>query len=267
MKIRNLLLIFAVGILFGAFAVSFFRAGRTVSSPEAAEKLEPPEPPPAPIAREPHAARPVAPAPPAPAKPDPLKTAEVEQPPFPLPKGPAKPFINEAQVSHSFDEERLERVECFSGDDISWMRLRWEDFEEERRALIDRTTSGEQKWDGGEWIELQRKLRETLGDAHYSALLYATGQANGIQVNTLPRGSRAAEAGVQRGDRVFSYGGEQVYERRALQVLAANQPSERPVEITVRHVDSTIETLWIEPGPLGVHLVVDKQSPCLDRGR
>jgi hypothetical protein len=266
MRLRNLLLIFAVGILLGAAAVSLFGGGRTAPSPDAPKDPEPIALSPAPTARPPRAAR-LDPPPPAPPKPDPPKATKTKPPENPYPVRPAKPFIQEAQVSHSFDGERLERLGCFASDDIAWMRLRWDEFEEERQVLVDRATRGEQKWDGAEWVGLQRTLRETLGDTNYNGLLYATGQPNGVHVSTLPSASRAAKAGLRRGDRVLGYNGVQVYERRELQLLALDEYFERLVEIKVRHADDTIEALWIEPGSLGVHLVIETISPCLDQDR
>jgi S1-C subfamily serine protease len=144
----------------------------------------------------------------------------------------------------------------------------WNDFLEERRFLVGRTTRGEQAWDEAEWVELQRTLRETLGDLRYEGLLYATGQASGVPLADLPRGSRAAEAGLQAWDQVLSYNGVQIHQREQLEDLTRGEFFERLVEIKVRHNDKTIEAFLIEPGPLGVHLTVtSRRSPCQDRDR
>jgi hypothetical protein len=64
MKLRNLVLIFAAGILLGALVVAFFGDPRTVFSPDTPKDLGSPEPSPAPITREPHTARIAVPPPP-----------------------------------------------------------------------------------------------------------------------------------------------------------------------------------------------------------
>jgi hypothetical protein len=175
--------------------------------------------------------------------------------------------MQEAERIYSFDDGRLERSGCFSSDDIAWIGMRWDEFEEDRRILVDRVTRGEQLWDGAEWLDRQRALRETLGDTRYKGLLFATRQGNSVRVSTLPSGSRAAEAGMRRGDRVLSYDGVDVYEHRELELLALRESFERLIEIKVRRSDNTIERLLIEPGPLGVLFVPENESPCKDRDR
>jgi hypothetical protein len=171
-------------------------------------------------------------------------------------------------VSRPFDDSRLEAAGCFSSDDIALIRLRWEDFDKERRSLVGRTTLGEQAWDDANWVELQHTLHETLGDAHYEGLLWATGQTNGVLLSDVPPGSPAAEAGLRRWDQVLSYNGVQIFQRKQLEALADSEFSEHRVEIKVRHHDKTIETFMIESGPLGAQLTVtSRRSPCEDQGQ
>jgi hypothetical protein len=260
MRLQNFLLIFAVGILIGAFAVWYFGAAGTVASPDPPKGLERPEPPPPPIARAPDPARP-APPPPAPPKP-----AEAKAPRTPVRNRVLEPWLEEAQVRRSFDDSRLEATECFSSDEIARMRSRWEEFQEQRRDLVGRVNRGDPARGGAEWSELQLTLREALGDAGYNGLLYATGQTNSVRLADLPRGSRAAEAGLRQWDQILSYDGVQIYERSTIEELTLGEFPEHRVEIEVHHTDYTTETLLIEPGPLGVRLTVaSRLSPCRDR--
>ena len=60
----------------------------------------------------------------------------------------------------------------FSPDDIEWIRGRWEQAEMEKRYLAELEARDEDPPPGGEYSDIERELREDLGDNGYDAMLY-----------------------------------------------------------------------------------------------
>jgi membrane-associated protease RseP (regulator of RpoE activity) len=167
--------------------------------------------------------------------------------------------------SLTFDAGRFDGMECFSSGDVDWIQGSWEDFDEDRRELLDRVNKGEEPEGEREWAEMVGSLREKVGEIGYSGLLYATGQPNGVAVGNLPRGSRAQVAGLVDGDRVIHYNGVRIHDPEALSILVQEKNFATYVDIEIRHSDGSMEVISIVPGPLGVRLRRMDVTPCLEQ--
>ena len=94
-------------------------------------------------------------------------------------------------------------------------------------------------------------LREELGDADYDRYLYATGQSNRVRVAEVIETSPGAQAGLQAGDVVLSYGGERVFNFRELIALtSAGEPGEMVAVELVR--DGSTTQVYLPRGPIGM---------------
>jgi len=96
-------------------------------------------------------------------------------------------------------------------------------------------------------------LRRELGDDEYAQYLGATADIPAIVVGQVDDNSRAAVAGLLRGDRIVSYDGHRVFDIRELIALSLQgEPSESIVVEIVRY-DAPLQ-LVIPRGPLGAGL-------------
>ncbi len=166
------------------------------------------------------------------------------------------------RANHTFDAERLEARPCFSSSDVEWIQAHWEELDEKRRDLLDRVNGGDAPEGEQEWVEIVDTLRRAIGEAGYNGLLYATRQSNGIELSNISEGSRAQQAGLQNGDHVIHYNGVRVHKPEALRALAQEETFDELVDIEVRRTSGLIETVPIEPGPLGGIFRRKEVSPC-----
>jgi hypothetical protein len=150
----------------------------------------------------------------------------------------------------------------FSPDDIEWIRGRWEQAEMEKRYLADLEARDEDPPPGGEYSDIERELREDLGDNGYDAMLYATNQNNRVALERVRSNSIAYRAGLRDGSVVWSYDGQRVFRPNELATLATTGRRGEPVEIVIVTDDGT-KQLFIERNPLGADLVSESERPNL----
>jgi hypothetical protein len=154
----------------------------------------------------------------------------------------------------------------FSPDDIRWIRERWEQAEMEKRYLADLEARGEDPPPGGGYSDIERELREDLGDNGYDAMLYATHQDNRVALERVRNDSIAYRAGLRDGSVVWSYDGQRVFRPRELATLATTGRRGESVEIVIVTPDGT-EQRFVERNPLGADLVSARRRPDLRSGR
>ena len=103
-------------------------------------------------------------------------------------------------------------------------------------------------------------VRDELGDAAYERLLYTTGRANRVRVQSVIGETPAAAAGILPGDRIVRYAGERVFDGRGLR--AATREGEPgalvPVEV-LREGEPVL--LYLPRGPMGIRMDVTRELP------
>ena len=154
----------------------------------------------------------------------------------------------------------------FSPDDIEWIRGRWEQAEMEKRYLADLEARDEDPPPGGEYSDIERELREDLGDNGYDAMLYATNRNNRVALERVRSNSIAYRAGLRDGSVVWSYDGQRVFRPNDLATLATTGRRGEPVEIVIVTDDGT-KQVFIERNPLGADLVSEREQPNLHSSR
>ncbi len=148
----------------------------------------------------------------------------------------------------------------FSPDDIRWIRERWERAELEKRYVAELEARDEDPPPGGGVSDIERVLREDLGDNGYDAMLYATNQDNRVALERVRNDSIAYRAGLRDGSVVWSYDGQRVFSPNELATLSTRGRRGEPVEIVIATDDGT-EQLFVERNPLGADLVSAKGRP------
>lgn len=94
-------------------------------------------------------------------------------------------------------------------------------------------------------------LRAELGDDDYARYLAAEGRPTSVGVfNVLP-GSPAAQAGLQAGDEITSYGGKRVFDTRDLNQLTLQGTAGESVVVDVSRNGQPLQVV-IPRGPLGI---------------
>ena len=132
----------------------------------------------------------------------------------------------------------------------------------EKRTLADIEARGEDPPLGGGYSDIERELREDLGDNGYDAMLYATNQDNRVALERVWNNSIAYRAGLRDGSVVWSYDGQRVFRPNELATLATIERRGEFVEIVIV-TDDGIEQFFIERNPLGADLVSAKAQPNL----
>lgn len=153
----------------------------------------------------------------------------------------------------------------FSPGDLEWIRERWEQAEMEKRYLADIEARDEDPPPGRGYSDIERELREDLGDNGYDAMLYATHQDNRVALERVRKGSIAYRAGLRDGTVVWSYDGQRVFRPNELATLATTGKRGESVEIVIVTPDGT-EQLFVERNPLGADLVSAKGQPSPGAG-
>ena len=96
-------------------------------------------------------------------------------------------------------------------------------------------------------------LRQELGDEAYDRYLYAAGEDNRVQIDAIIPGSVAELAGLQPGDLIETYAGEQVFNYSDLRDASAGGERGEMVQVKVLRAGQRFDA-WLSRGPLGVQL-------------
>jgi membrane-associated protease RseP (regulator of RpoE activity) len=103
-------------------------------------------------------------------------------------------------------------------------------------------------------------LRDEIGDSAYDRWLYLSGEDNRIAVDGVIPGSAGEQAGLQPGDIVETYDGEQVLDFQDLRGATSRGERDQLVPVRVRRDDDVVE-LWIPRGPIGIQLDTSRVEP------
>jgi hypothetical protein len=161
--------------------------------------------------------------------------------------------------NRSFDAGLLAAI-GFEPDDIEWIREHWESAELDRRDLAALEDRGEEPPPGSSSSDIERRLREDLGERGYDAMLYATHRSNRVALEGVKNGSVTRRAGLGNGSVVWSYDGQRVFDPRELAELSAAGSPDDFFEIVIVTPDGT-ERLFVEGGPLGAELIGTREPP------
>ena len=96
-------------------------------------------------------------------------------------------------------------------------------------------------------------LRQELGDEAYDRYLYAAGEDNRVQIDAIIPGSVAELAGLQPGDLIETYAGDQVFNYSDLRDASAGGERGEMVQVKVLRAGQRFDA-WLSRGPLGVQL-------------
>ena len=168
------------------------------------------------------------------------------------------PLRKSHQASH-FDGGALRAI-GFAPKDIEWIRERWRQSELEKSYLAELEARDEAPPPGEKESDIERELREDLGDNDYDAMLYATNQDNRVALGRVRAGSIADGAGLRDGNVVWSYDGQRVFRPRDLATLSTTGTRGESIEIVIVTENGT-ESLFVERNPLGADLVSATSRP------
>ena len=132
------------------------------------------------------------------------------------------------------------------------IKQRGDQWELARLDLID--TASREGWRrsdefGAKMRELraqQVNIRDEIGDDAYDAYLFAAGENNRIQIETIIDGSAAQLAGIELGDVVVSYADATIYHTRELQNATRDGLRSESISVVVLRRDSTLIWLFLE---------------------
>lgn len=193
---------------------------------------------------------------------------EAMSPPTPPPPGPTTapdPGRDLVRAPTPFDEQALLDA-GFDSREVERLRSQTEALELEQLYLRDRAIR--EGWAGTPRFAEEarnldargRALREELGDERYDWLLFASGRANRVVVQSVLESSPASEAGLRNGDAILSYGGSRLFDVSALREATAGGRSGESVAIDVARGEERLR-VYVPRGPLGVRLEELRQRP------
>jgi membrane-associated protease RseP (regulator of RpoE activity) len=96
-------------------------------------------------------------------------------------------------------------------------------------------------------------LRAEIGEDVYDRYLFAAGEDNRVEIESIIPGSAAQEAGLRPGDLVESYGGNRVFTFGDLRDATSQGDRGELVVVRVRRDGGRVDA-WLPRGPLGVRL-------------
>ena len=94
-------------------------------------------------------------------------------------------------------------------------------------------------------------LRRELGDQDYERFLAARGVPTAVKVTAVLSRSAAERAGMRRGDEIFSYDGQRVFDVQDLNELALGGTRGEPVVLDLRRNGENLR-LVLPRGPIGI---------------
>ena len=158
---------------------------------------------------------------------------------------------------------RLLEQAGLSNSEIEEVKEVWEEHEMEKLYLTDdanRNGTIRTKGFYDRLANLNRTVREELGDDLYDAFLYATGTPNRVMVKQVLENSPAGYSGLATGDVVIRYSGERIFHAARFKQATADGEVGRPVSIEVER-DGEVFSFSIPRGPLGVQLSRGSHPP------
>ncbi len=166
-----------------------------------------------------------------------------------------KPWFSDSDLlALGMDPREVERI-----------RLRWEQYTMDKLYLADARARDEKPSKGArlrELMEIERAVREDLGEESYDALLWATGSRNRVVLTDVLETSPAAAAGIRKGDEVIRYAGRRVWRPKGLTSFTRTGKRGEIVELQVLR-DGELLRFFLARGPLGVRPSRQKRPPLL----
>lgn len=96
-------------------------------------------------------------------------------------------------------------------------------------------------------------LKEELDEKAYAAYLFASGQPNGISVQSVLSGSSADNSGILPSDQVLRYDNQRIYNGRDLRNATTQGDINETVAVEVMRDNRRME-LYVQRGPLGIRM-------------
>lgn len=155
-----------------------------------------------------------------------------------------------AALRERMRERQLQRLVAagFTRERAEWIERRLEELEvEAMQAQYEAQRTGRPGAAG----DVQRALRNELGDAEYERYLRGTGRPTEVQVFDVLASSPAERAGLQPGDQIISYAGTRVFDMRELNALSREGNPGELVTMEVRRNGQTLQ-VQVPRGVLGL---------------
>lgn len=152
-------------------------------------------------------------------------------------------------ANDSFDVDQLvERG--YQPDSVERMQELWKDAKLAKLELHDKLARGEEPREYESYAEIERQLRQDLGDEDYGAMLYSTNQQNGVRLQRVLENSATYQAGLRKGVVIHSYDGIRVFKPMELQALIRDTPRGGVVAIEIVAEDG-LERYFVDSGVVG----------------
>jgi len=103
-------------------------------------------------------------------------------------------------------------------------------------------------------------LKEELDEEAYSAYLFASGQSNGVSVQSVLNGSAANNSGILPGDQVLRYDNQRIYNGRDLRNATTRGDINETITIEVMRDNKRME-VYVQRGPLGIRMTPVSIAP------
>ena len=150
-----------------------------------------------------------------------------------------------------------------SSSEIQEIETRWEQYEMEKLYLTDEATregTAQSKQFHEQLAEINRQIRDDLGNDSYDAFLFATGKHNRVVLKQVIANSPAGDAGLRAGDVVVRYGGERVFHPVDFKNATSRGDSGAATSLDVWR-DGEVLQFSVGRGPLGVQLQPKVAAP------
>jgi len=106
----------------------------------------------------------------------------------------------------------------------------------------------------------EANARKQLGDEHYDAMLYASGDRNRVFISQLLEDSPGKSAGLMPGDEVIAYDEERIFRPSEIKQLTTEGSKDDFVEIQVVR-DGELMRFFLLRGPIGAQLQFKASPP------
>lgn len=148
----------------------------------------------------------------------------------------------------------------FVASELQELRDRWDQTRLAKLELIDRAMR--EGWTHRprhrhQLDQIDARLRQQLGEDGYDRMLIATRQPNRVLVHSVLRGSVAAAAGIQVGDRLVEYGGVRIFSPNDVRKATTSGVKGESARMRVERHGGQISFV-VPRGPLGVQMSVGK---------
>ena len=148
-------------------------------------------------------------------------------------------------------------------EEARWLHERYDAYEMQRLYMMDR--AGREGWEklpsGRRSLgELDRTLREELGEGRYDQFLYALGRNNRVIVHDVLSSSPAEDAGFRKRDIVLRYDDIRVYNPQELRKATQGGEAGELIAVELQREGERIR-VFVPRGPLGVTLKADRRAP------